>query len=217
MADDLQPITEEYTYLLEKTGKLKVVGVATTGKEMVELGLKTKYDLALIDIEMADATDGIRAARELVQKKPEGKVAFLTSHNSKETILAAMATGAVDYVVKGIPDEQFIQHIFQIINGNPTLDQSVQQLLLSEYQRLRNTENVLLNTVSIIKQLTNAETELIGYLLEGKTQKQIAQIRHVELVTVKAQTSSIIRKFGVTKTKQIVKLIKDLEIESLFL
>ena len=67
-----------------------------------------------------------------------------------------------------------------------------------------------------IKRLTTAETEIIQLLLAGESQKQIAEIRHVELVTIKTQITSILRKFDVKKSKQIIKLIKELELQNLF-
>mgnify|MGYP003612977996 FL=1 len=127
-----------------------------------------------------------------------------------------MATGAVDYIVKGVPNEELIRHIKGILNQQPELDNKIQQMLLTEFKRLRHAESQLVSVMNKIKRLTTAETEIIQLLLAGESQKQIAEIRHVELVTIKTQITSILRKFDVKKSKQIIKLIKELELQNLF-
>lgn len=54
------------------------------------------------------------------------------------------------------------------------------------------------------------------YLLDGKKIREIAQERYVEQVTVKTQVKSLLRKFGCSRTKEIVNMIRDLNVEHLF-
>lgn len=58
--------------------------------------------------------------------------------------------------------------------------------------------------------------DLIRWLLKGKTVREIAKERFVEQATVKSQITVLLRKFGCTRTKQIVKMIRDHNLESLF-
>lgn len=216
IVDDLEPILDDLEYTIGTTDTLQVVAKGTSGREAVELAQRHDFDLMLIDIEMEDAHAGIRAVREIISQKPDAQIAFLTAHDTKETILAAMATGAVDYIVKGIRDEELINHIEMILKGEPELDNRVQRLLLTEYKRLIHSEEELRTVMNKIKRLTIAETEIIGLLLLGKTRQQIAELRHVELVTIKTQISSILKKFEVNKSKKIIRLINDLKLENLF-
>lgn len=216
IVDDLEPILDDLEYTIGTTNTLQVVAKGTSGREAVELAQRHDFDLMLIDIEMEDAHAGIRAVREIISQKPDAQIAFLTAHDTKETILAAMATGAVDYIVKGIRDEELINHIEMILKGEPELDNRVQRLLLTEYKRLIHSEEELRTVMNKIKRLTIAETEIIGLLLLGKTRQQIAELRHVELVTIKTQISSILKKFEVNKSKKIIRLINDLKLENLF-
>lgn len=216
IVDDLEPILDDLEYTIGTTNTLQVVAKGTSGREAVELAQRHDFDLMLIDIEMEDAHAGIRAVREIISQKPDAQIAFLTAHDTKETILAAMATGAVDYIVKGIRDEELINHIEMILKGEPELDNRVQRLLLTEYKRLTHSEEELRTVMNKIKRLTIAETEIIGLLLLGKTRQQIAELRHVELVTIKTQISSILKKFEVNKSKKIIRLINDLKLENLF-
>lgn len=217
IVDDLEPILEDIEYTIQQTKSLTVVGKATSGKSAIELAKEISFDLMLLDVEMEDATAGIKAAREIIQMKPNSSVAFLSAHDNTEIVLSAMATGAVDYIVKGRSDTELIRHIECILDGQPELDNQIQKMLLTDYKRLRNAEGQLLSIMNKIKRLTTAETEIVGLLLLGKSQRQISEARHVELVTIKTQISSILRKFEVEKSKQFIKLIRDLDLQNLFM
>ena len=92
----------------------------------------------------------------------------------------------------------------------------MQNLVLKEYSRLRTSERSLLFFISTASQLTAAERELVHLLLEDKKIKEIAAQRCVEVVTVKTQVKSLLRKFGCTRTKEIVSTIRELNVTHLF-
>ena len=173
-------------------------------------------DLILMDIEMETTTAGIHATEHILEKKPEAKVLFLTAHETDNMILTSMGAGAVDYIVKGCEDEELLQHIRSAYAGQAMLDGKIQNLLLKEYSRLRTSERSLLFFISTVSQLTAAERDLVRLLLEGKKIKEIAAQRCVEVVTVKTQIKSLLRKFGCTRTKEIVDTIRDLNVSHLF-
>ena len=64
--------------------------------------------------------------------------------------------------------------------------------------------------------LEKLERELVRLLLEDKKVKEIAALRCVEVVTVKTQIKSLLRKFGCTRTKEIVATIRELNVAHLF-
>ena len=96
------------------------------------------------------------------------------------------------------------------------LDAKIQNILLKEYSHLRSSERSLLFFISTVSQLTAAERELVRLLLEDKKVKEIAALRCVEVVTVKTQIKSLLRKFGCTRTKEIVEIIRELNVAHLF-
>ena len=68
-----------------------------------------------------------------------------------------------------------------------------------------------------MRKLTAAERELVKLLLQDKKVKEIAAIRCVEVVTVKTQIKGLLHKFGCSRTKEIVQMIRELNISHLFL
>lgn len=87
---------------------------------------------------------------------------------------------------------------------------------MNEYKRLQRSEKSLLFFINNVSQLTAAERELVRLLLEEKKVKEIAAIRCVEVITVKTQIKSLLRKFGCSRSKEIVQLIRELNLQHLF-
>ena len=216
VAEDFELIREDLCDVLNQQEDMTVVGSAASGKEIEALALETDFDLVLMDIEMESTTAGIQATEHILEKKPEAKVLFLTAHETDNMILTSMGAGAVDYIVKGCEDAELLQHIRSAYAGQAMLDGKIQNLLLKEYSRLRTSERSLLFFISTVSQLTAAERDLVRLLLEDKKIKEIAAERCVEVVTVKTQIKSLLRKFGCTRTKEIVDTIRELNVTHLF-
>ena len=216
VAEDFDLLREDLCDILEQQEDMTVVGSAATGREIEALALSRACDLILMDIEMDTPTAGIQATEHILERKPEAKILFLTAHETDNIILTSMGAGAVDYIVKGCPDEELLRHIRGVWEGRSMLDGKIQNLLLKEYSRLRSTERSLLFFISTVSQLTAAERELVRLLLEDKKVKEIAAIRCVEVVTVKTQIKSLLRKFGCSRTREIVATIRELNVAHLF-
>ena len=222
LADDFALLREDLCETLGAQPDMEVVGAAESGQEQGnEDGHQgahplAEFDVLLIDIEMENTTAGIHAAENILAEKPDAIVIFLTAHETENMILMSMGAGAVDYVVKGCPDEELLEHIRKAYEGEPMLDARVQHMVLKEYSRLRRSEKSLLFFINNVSQLTPAERSLVRYLLDGMKVKDIAAARCVEVVTVKTQIKGLLRKFGCTRTKEIVEMIHELGVEHLF-
>lgn len=216
IAEDFDLLREDFCELIYKQSDMKVVGDAAKGSEIVKLAVENDCDIILMDIEMENINAGITAAEEIRNRKPHQKIIFLTAHETDEMIFTAMGTGAVDYVVKGCSDEELLRHIRSAYNGEPIMAENIQSTIMKEYSRLRRSERSLLFFINNISQLTPAERELIKLLLQDKKAQEIADIRCVELVTVKTQIKSLLRKFNCSRSREIVKLINELNIAHLF-
>ncbi len=216
VAEDFDIIREDLCDTLNAQSDMCVVGQASSGAEITALAGSVDCDLILMDIEMETTTAGIKAAEEILEEHPDIMVLFLTAHETENMILTSMGAGAVDYIVKGCPDEELLMHIRSAAAGRPMLDAKIQNMLLKEYSRLRSSEKSLLFFINSVSKLTAAERELVRLLLEDKKVKEIAELRCVELVTVKTQIKSLLRKFGCSRTREIVETIRELNVAHLF-
>lgn len=157
LADDFALLREDLCETLGAQPDMEVVGAAESGAQVQEMAQKLDFDVLLIDIEMENTTAGIHAAENILAEKPDAIVIFLTAHETENMILMSMGAGAVDYVVKGCPDEELLEHIRKAYEGEPMLDARVQHMVLKEYSRLRRSEKSLLFFINNVSQLTPAE------------------------------------------------------------
>lgn len=216
VADDFPLLREDLCELLNGQPDMEVVGEASSGREIIELAAKVSFDLILMDIEMEQLNAGILATEKIRECLPEANVIFLTAHETKDTIVTAMGAGAVDYLVKGCGDEEILYHIRSVYKGHPVMESRIHETIMQEYARLQKSERSLLFFIHNISKLTTAEREMVKLLLQGYKVNQIAEARCVEVSTIKTQIKGLLRKFGCSRTKEIVSIIRELNIEHLF-
>ena len=216
IVEDFELIREDLKELIDSQEDMQVVWAAETGVQAVELAEKEATDIILMDIEMETINAGILAAEKIRDKNSEQKIIFMTAHETNEMIITAMGTGAVDYLVIGEDSEEILSHIRNAFAGRATMNSRIQETIMREYSRLQRSERSLLFFIHNVSQLTAAERELVKLLLEGMKVKEIAQVRCVEMITVKTQIKSLLRKFGCSRTKEIVSMIRDLNLSHLF-
>ena len=216
LAEDFEIIRDDFCELIESQDDMEIVGTADTKAEIVKLAKEVSSDIILMDIEMDALNSGILATEEIHKFDPEIPVIFLTAHDTDEMIVTAMASGAVEYVVKSAEYDTILKHIRKAYEGEPILEARIQTKMRDELFRLSRTEKSLLFFINNISKLTPAERELIKLFLKNKKIDEIAKIRCVEVVTVKTQIKSLLKKFGLSRTKEIVKQIRELNIEHLF-
>ena len=216
IAEDFDLLREDLRAILSAQPDMEVVGEAATGAELVRLAEQREFDLALVDIEMENPTAGIRAAEIISAIHPDIKIIFLTAHETDDMITSAMGTGAVDYVVKGCEEERLLEHIRRASQGRAELEPKIQNTVMQEYARLRRSERSLIFFINNVAHLTPAEHELVKLLLQDKKVAEIARLRCVEVVTVKTQIKGLLHKCGCSRTKEIVKMIRQMNLEHLF-
>lgn len=216
VVDDFELLREDLCELIQAQEDMEVAGEAQSAAQAVKLAMELVPDIVLMDIEMESMNAGILAAEQIRDANPERKIIFLTAHETEKTIISAMGTGAVDYIVKGSPENQILYHIRSAYQGKPVMEARIQETVMREYKRLQRSERSLLFFINNVSQLTATERELVKLLLDGKKVKEIAQIRCVEIITIKTQIKGLLRKFGCSRTKEIVSMIQELNITHLF-
>ncbi len=216
IAEDIEVLREEFCDLVNEQNDMVVVGAAASGKEVVQIADNADVDVILMDIEMEKYHDGIEAAQRILQYHSDIAIVFLTVHEDDETVFNAFATGAVDYVVKSSPYEEILESIRNAVKGKSVIRSNIAEKIRNEFSRMKRNEESLLFIFDIISKLTPTERELIRLLLMNKRVSEIAKLRHVEVVTIKSQITSLLKKFQKRRTKEIVTMIRKLKLEYLF-
>ena len=214
IADDFDILREDLKENLESLGYCVSKCVSSALDAVNEYD--ESIDIVLMDIEMEESDSGIKAAEAILDKYKDAKIIYLTSHDSDEMIMTAFATGAEDFIVKGVSAQEIKEHIDAVYNNKPQLDDRVRNIVMCEYKRLRQSEQNLLYFIKHISSLTPTEKDLIHCFLLDMKVREIASQRNVELSTVQSQIRTLLQKFGCSRSKEIVVIIKGLGLEHLF-
>jgi DNA-binding NarL/FixJ family response regulator len=97
VADDHKQMLEYVSGLL--SADCDVVAAVNDGQAALDAALRTRPDVVVLDISMP-VLNGIQAAKRLLEVQPDAKIVFLTVDNDPDTCRAALATGALGYVLK---------------------------------------------------------------------------------------------------------------------
>lgn len=186
IADDHVIVREGLVALLEDESDLAVVGQAGTGREAVRLAHQYRPDIALLDITMPDG-NGLEAARHILADIPEVKVLILTIHDEEAFFFEALRAGAAGYVLKGAGSDELLSAIRAVNEGGVYLLPKLAGKLVQDY--LDHHPQPLLDD-----SLTLREREILTFIAQGLSNREIAEALTLSLNTVKTHRLHIYQK-----------------------
>jgi len=123
LVDDHPSIPGKVAEILKDVGQL--VGAISNGLDAVEAAIRECPDVVVMDISMP-IMNGIEAADRLIRMRAGAKILFLTVHEDPEFVSAALATGAVGYVIKSHMATDLLPAIHEVMAGHRFLSPCLQ-------------------------------------------------------------------------------------------
>ena len=199
--------------IFENTQGLDLIGEATTGKQGVDMALKLTPDIVLMDIGLPEM-DGIQATKMIKKSNPNMKILIFTSRDNENDVFDSLSAGADGYIMKGATEDQIISAVKAVSTGTAWLDPAIARLVLSNVKREPSTptpqQTQQTKNSKNVYGLTNKELEVLGLIVEGKNNEQIAKSLVVTLATAKAHVHNILQKLYVkNKTQATIQAIKE--------
>lgn len=195
VVDDHEMVRIGVSAYLAAQPDIDVVAEADDGGQAVELALRTKPDIILMDLVMKEM-DGIEATRKIMATHPESKIIIVTSFLNDEKVYPALEAGATSYILKTSKAEEIAHAIRATFKGQTILEPEVTEKLMSK-MRQKNKEE-------LHAQLTEREQEILLLMAEGKANQEIADELFIAIKTVKVHVSNILGKLGVNDRTQAV-------------
>jgi DNA-binding NarL/FixJ family response regulator len=174
--------------LLEDNPQFEIVAQVYDGYTAVETAYRLHPQLVLMDIGLPKL-DGIQATQQLKATLPELRVVMLTSHTAEHEMIAALASGADAYCVKGTDLDQLLLAIACAQEGATYLDPQIARQVIESLNPASPTPT--------IGQLSARELEVLKLLVDGKSNPEIAENLHISLSTAKAHVRNIMSKLAV--------------------
>ena len=191
IADDHSVVRQGLRMFLALDPDLEVVGEADDGRRAVQLAVRLRPDVVLMDLLMPQM-DGVAATAAIRQEVPETEVIALTSVLEDEQVIGAVRAGAIGYLLKNTGSDELCRAIKAAAAGQVQLAPEAARRLMRE---VRTPDQP---TVA----LSERETEVLRLLAIGKANKEIARDLSIGEQTVKTHVSSILGKLGVQSRTQ---------------
>ncbi|MBS0222482.1 MAG: response regulator transcription factor [Proteobacteria bacterium] len=206
IAEDQALIREALaTLLAQQNGDFEVLKGAADGEQAIEYARRYRPDVVLMDLQMP-RLDGIRATQRILREFPTTSIVVLTTFEADDLIFDAVSAGAKAYLLKDARIEEIAATIRAVTNGQAALSASVAARILDEFKRLRPRRASASQAVG--ESLTERENEILQFIMEGKSNSEIAKQLHLAEGTVKNYVSTILRKCEVrNRTELAIKTI----------
>lgn len=181
--------------LLQAFGDLQQVGEAVSGPEVIRLCGRLRPDVVLIGLD-APGTNGIAATRAIRQRYPDVQVIALDDSPHDEIAKAVVHSGAIGYLLEDVSADELAAAIRAAHAGRSTWAPEVTQALMRS----------AVMQPSPGYELTSREREILGLMIQGLRNTEIARRLVVGRSTVKFHVSNILTKLGVSTRTEAVSL-----------
>lgn len=199
IADDHALIRSGLRALLEREGEFQVVAEASDGYEAIELAIRHKPDVILLDVGMPRLS-GTDAAQQIAEKVPAAGMVIVSMHSDEGYVLRALKAGARGYLLKASPEADVLAAIRAVAAGNAYFSPSITRLLMEEYvaeARRRGVEDSY-------DLLSLREKEVCQLLASGKSNRDIAELLHISLATVETHRNNIFQKLHLHNLPELI-------------
>lgn len=202
---------------LKRTQDLEVIAEAANGREAIEAAAKELPDVILMDVGMP-VLDGIQAAREILASHPDIHIIMFTQHDNDQDILASLAAGASGYCLKDVEPERLYTAIRAVASGDVWLDSAIASRVLKNYvskERIsvrasmdaKPQEPLVSPPPAVpippyVEPLSPREIEVLGLIVDGLSNQQIADKLIISLPTAKTHVRNILNKLAVDDRTQ---------------
>ena len=191
LADDHQIVLKGIISLIELESDLHLVGCTTNSDEVVSEVVRLKPRVLVLDLGMPGLSGG-EIVRILHSMRTLGtEIVIFTMHKDISFVVQAMADGALGYVIKDVDSIHLIEAIRAAARGETYLSPPFTQDEVWEYQeRLRRSKGA----VDFYEKLTPREREVLTYVAQGYTNREMAAKMHLSVRTVEKHRYNMMKK-----------------------
>jgi len=196
LLDDHTVLRQAVRVMLEAESDMEIVGEAGEGAEGVGGISREKPDVAIIDLKMPGMS-GLSAIPEILKISPKTAIIVFTMYNNPVYVYESMHAGASGYVLKSASKEELLRAIRAVKQGSGFLQAEVTKPLLRRLALDARLEAERSN-------LTLREIQILEFLAEGKSNKEIASFLSISDETVKTHLKRLYEKLGASDRAQAV-------------
>lgn len=198
ITDDHSIIQESLANLLAEESDIKVVAAVSSGAEAIKILKSKDIDVLLVDLGMPEMS-GFEVLREIQRLSLSVYCIVLSMYEDEPNISKAIQLGVSGYLSKNTEKEELIAAIRTVSLGDTYYGKSVSDTMIAGFSKKRTDHN------SSEPRLTKREVEILEKIINGHSNKQIAEFLFLSQRTVDTHRHNIMTKMEVNNTAELVR------------
>lgn len=210
IADDHALIRDGLQTIIDLQEDMKTVGVVENGQQAYDVIDTLMPDVILMDIQMP-VMNGIESTKRIKQKSPETVIIILTTFSEDEYIIDGLINGASGFLLKNLPATKIVEAIRDALKGHLMLPSEVAAKLSNKLAYLSQSSASGLHHVPTHHEgieFTERERQVISLMIDGKNNREIADVLFISEGTVKNYITIIYQKIGTNERTKAVLFLK---------
>jgi two-component system invasion response regulator UvrY len=199
IVDDHTLVRESWRMVLNSDRRLNVIAECGSAESAIDEIRRRKPDVVLLDINLP-GMNGIDAVQEIKKVSPPSKIVGVSLHALPAYTRKMMMQGASGYVTKNSSKEEMIEAILKVSKGEKYICRHIKDIISSQMME-ENDPSAKLALIS------SREMEIISYIKEGLTSKEIAGQLKISLKTVEVHRYNILRKLNLKNSAGLVQFM----------
>lgn len=205
IADDHAIVRAGLRTLITTDTDLLLLGEATGGLEAIEKVHELQPDVVVLDVSMPDM-DGIEVIRTLKSEGSKCTILVLTVHEDEALLRETIKLGAAGYIIKHAAESELIAAIRSVYNGDLYVHPKMIRSLLQPEQQQPQKDKADIET------LTVREAEVLKLIVQGYTNKQVADELSISIRTVEGHRANLTEKLGIRSRVDLLRYARDHEL-----
>ncbi|MFZ2166956.1 MAG: response regulator transcription factor [Propionibacteriaceae bacterium] len=207
LVDDDALVRTGLRLILGGNSGIQIVGEATDGEEALAAVHQLHPDVVLMDIRMPNR-DGLWATAAINQLPDPPKIVALTTFDSDDLVLKALAAGAIGFLLKDTPPPRMVEAVRAAAAGEPTLSPSVAAKVIAAATR-NVADDPRAAAKATLDVLAERELDVAIAIGRGLSNAEIAAELYMSVATVKAYATRVFTKLGVDNRTQVALRVRD--------
>ena len=203
LVDDHRVVTSSLRAYLESFPDMRVVGIATSGEELLSHLDEWTPDVILQDLLLPGGIDGVETTRRVVARGLPVRVIALTASMDEARMMGVLRAGAVGYVRKDAEPETLLAAVRAVAAGRTYIDPAVGRQLVQARLKPNATE-ARQKPGPTVEELTPRERDVLRHLALGRSNREIAAALDIGDETVKTHVARVLAKLEVENRAQAI-------------
>ena len=185
--------------ILKKRNEFEIADTVKTGSDLVRSFRKNPEAVCIISSSLTDSNIH-DLMKELKKVQPSVPAIVITQSNEISHLHQALKAGVMGYLTKNVSENELVEIITAVSNGNQAFGRSISELMVGKYADIAQRSKPVSK-----KNITKREREVLKLIVEGFTSAEIAKRLYISVRTVETHRSNLMNKLEIKNTAALVR------------